>query len=54
MVVTATEQATIDEYRRILEELRTRWRMQHGADSLHQVAFGDDIDDRGEGMAPGE
>ncbi|HEV8068372.1 MAG TPA: hypothetical protein VGP76_11600 [Planctomycetaceae bacterium] len=54
MVVTATDQATIDEYRRILEELRTKWRMQHGADSLHQAAFGDEFDDRDDGMAPGE
>jgi predicted nucleic-acid-binding Zn-ribbon protein len=54
MVVTATDQDTMDEYRRILEELRTKWRMQHGADSLHQAAFGDEFDDRDDGMAPGE
>ena len=46
MLVTATDQAAIDEYRRILEELRTQWRAQHGADSLHETAFGEADDDQ--------
>jgi hypothetical protein len=37
-VVTATNQRDIDEYRRILEELRGKWQ---GEESLHEIAFGD-------------
>ena len=38
-LVTATDQSEIDKCRQALEELRGEWRTQHGADSLHDVAF---------------
>jgi predicted nucleic-acid-binding Zn-ribbon protein len=44
-LVTATNQVEIDAYRSALGELQSKWRTQHGTDSLHEAAFGDSAEE---------